>query len=196
MLVMEKILYPTDFSADARPAFETACALASEGRGRLVVLHVERPPLTTLGGTTGVPPLPNEYDRETVWEELKDIQPARAGIAVEHRLEYGDPAAVILKVAQEIGADLIVMGTHGRTGLRRLLMGSVAERVVRKAPCPVLMVRTLVQTLLTVPPLAEETSQIEPAAEREETRNDGESCPRSAWAPEVSFVTPELEALP
>jgi|SRR5579884_2395558 universal stress protein A len=157
MLAMEKILYPTDFSADARPAFEVACALASEGHGRLVVLHVERSPLATLGGTAGVPPLPSEYDRQRWWEQLQRIQPSRRGIAVEHRLEYGDPAAAILKAAQEIGADLIVMGTHGRTGLHRLLMGSVAERVVRKAPCPVLTVRTPVQTLLSLPHTAEET---------------------------------------
>lgn len=157
MLAMKTILYPTDFSADAWPAFEVACALAGEGCGRLVILHVERPPLATLGGTAGVPPLPNEYDRQRLVDELKDIQPARAGLAVDHRLEYGEPAAVILKAAQEIGADLIVMGTHGRTGLRRLLMGSVAERVVRKASCPVLTVRTPMQTLLSLPSAAEES---------------------------------------
>lgn len=141
MLAMKSILHPTDFSADAQPAFDVACVLAGEGGGRLVVLHVERPPLATLGGTTAVPPLPNEYNREKLGKKLRDIQPARAGITIEHRLEYGDPASVILEVAQEIGADLIVMGTHGRTGLRRLLMGSVAERVVRKASCPVLTIR-------------------------------------------------------
>ena len=150
MLTMKTILCPTDFSADAQPAFEVACALAGEGCSSLVVLHVERPPLATLGGTTGAPPLPDEYDRERVWEKLQAIQPARAGLAVEHRLEYGDPAAVILKVAEEIGADLIVMGTHGRTGLRRLLMGSMAEQVVRKAPCPVFTVRTTMHTLLSL----------------------------------------------
>jgi nucleotide-binding universal stress UspA family protein len=156
MLATKTILYPTDFSAGARPAFEVACALAGDGYVRLVVLHVERPPLATLGGTTGVPPLPNEYGRQKLEEELKGIQPARAGIAVAHRLEYGDPATVILKVTQEIGADLIVMCTHGRTGLRRLLMGSVAEQVMRKAPCPVLTVGTPVQTSLSLPAAAEE----------------------------------------
>lgn len=150
MLTRQTILHPTDFSADARPAFEVACVLAGERGGRLVVLHVERPPLATLGGIPAVPPLPSEYDREKLWQRLQDIQPARAGLAVEHRLEYGDPAAVILEVAQEIGAGLIVMGTHGRTGLRRLLMGSVAERVVRKASCPVLTLRS---PALIPPPL-------------------------------------------
>lgn len=155
MITMETILYPTDFSADARPPFEVACALAKEGCGRVVVLHVERPPLTTLGGTAGVPPLPNEYDRQSLEEQLQLIQPP-PGIVVEHRLLYGDPISVILGMAQEIGADLIVMGTHGRTGVRRLLMGSVAEAVVRKAPCPVLIVRTPMQTLLSLPSAAEQ----------------------------------------
>jgi hypothetical protein len=57
-------------------------------------------------------------------------------------LLVGDPASAILRVTQELPADLIVMGTHGRTGLGRLLMGSVAEQVVRKAPCPVVTVKT------------------------------------------------------
>jgi nucleotide-binding universal stress UspA family protein len=127
----------------------------------LVVLHVERPPLATLGGTAGVPPLPNEYDRQRLWEQLQRIQPTQAGIAVEHRLEYGDPAAVIVKVAEEIGADLIVMGTHGRTGLRRLLVGSVGEWVVRKAPCPVVTVRTTMHTMLSLPSAAVPRSETE-----------------------------------
>ena len=160
MLTRKTILYATDFSAEARPAFEVACALADEGGGRLVILHVERPPLATLGGTAGVPPLPNEYDRERLWQELQAIQTARASITVEHRLEYGDPAAVILKVAEEIAADLIVMGTHGRTGLRRLLMGSMAEQVVRKAPCPVLTVRTAMHTRLSLPSAAAPRSEV------------------------------------
>ena len=156
MLAMKTILYPTDLSPNARPAFEVACAVASHGCGRLVILHVGQPPLATLGGTPVVPPLPSEYDSQRLEEELKGLQPADAGIAFEHRLEYGDPVAVILRTAQETGADLIVMGTHGRTGLRRLLMGSVAEQVVRKATCPVLTVRTPVQTLSLLASGAEE----------------------------------------
>ncbi len=136
MLAMKKILYPTDLSANARPAFEVACALANHGCGRLVVLHVGQQPLATLGGTPIVPPLPGEYDCQRLEKELKGLRPADAGVAFEHRLEYGDPVAVILRTAREAGADLIVMGTHGRTGLRRLLMGSVAEQVVRRRPAP------------------------------------------------------------
>ncbi len=141
MLAMKTILYPTDFSGESQLAFETACVLANARHGRLVVLHVERPPLSNLGGTTLVPPLPSEYEHQSLLEQLKTFQPSGADISVEHRLEYGDPESVILEVAKEIGADLIVMGTHGRTGLRRILLGSVAEHVLRKAPCPVLTVR-------------------------------------------------------
>jgi nucleotide-binding universal stress UspA family protein len=146
MLAMETILYPTDFSPEAGPALDVAGVLAREGRRRLVILHVERPPLTTLGGTAGVPPLSTEYDRERLGEQLRRIQPPQAGISVEHRLEYGEPASVILAVARELDANLIVMGTHGRTGLRHLLMGSVAEQVVRQASCPVLTIRTALPT--------------------------------------------------
>jgi nucleotide-binding universal stress UspA family protein len=64
------------------------------------------------------------------------------GVEAERRLEEGDPVEAILRVAEEIGADLIVMGTHGRTGLSRLFMGSVAEQVLRRAPCPVLTLKS------------------------------------------------------
>jgi universal stress protein A len=158
MLTMKTILCPTDFSAQARSAFEVACALARETHGRVVVLHVERPPVNTIGGTAGVPPLPTEYDRERLREELGRLRPPTPDIAVAHRLEYGDPEYRIIEVAQEIGADLLVLGTHGRTGLRRLLMGSVAEHVVRKAPCPVLTIRTPVEAELAVSAGAEEVA--------------------------------------
>jgi nucleotide-binding universal stress UspA family protein len=109
-----------------------------------------------MGGIAGVPPLPTEYDREAVRAGLNRIQPPEAGISLEHRLGYGEPGSTILAVAEEIGADLIVMGTHGRTGLRRLLMGSVAEHVVRHASCPVLTVRTPVEMLSSSHSVAEE----------------------------------------
>jgi len=156
VLAISTILYPTDFSEEAATAFDVACALAREGQARVVVLHVERPPLATLGGTAGVPPLPNEYDRERLEEQLRLIRAPEAGIQVEHRLEFGEPEAVILAVAEQIGADLIIMGTHGRTGLRRLLMGSVAEHIVRRASCPVLTVRTPVEMLASSPPAVEQ----------------------------------------
>jgi nucleotide-binding universal stress UspA family protein len=158
MLAMKTILYPTDFSPESRPAFEVACALARDGGGRVVVLHVERAPLTSLGGFAGVPPLPSEYDRQKLEKQLHAIQPSQPDIAVEYRLEYGVPEERILKAAHDIGADMIVLGTYGRTGLRRLLMGSVAEHVVRKASCPVLTVRVTSETLPAIPTEHEQTA--------------------------------------
>jgi nucleotide-binding universal stress UspA family protein len=79
--------------------------------------------------------------REEMAGELNRLRAPDARVRVEHRLEEGDTATQILRVAQETGCDMIVLGTHGRTGLGRLLMGSVAEQVLRMAPCPVLTVR-------------------------------------------------------
>src|SRR5579875_625063 len=103
MLAMKTILYPTDFSPESRPAFETACVLANARKGRLIVLHVERPPLGNLGGTTLVPPLPSEYEHQSLLEQLKSFQPLLPDIPIEHRLAYGDPEFIILEVAKEIG---------------------------------------------------------------------------------------------
>jgi nucleotide-binding universal stress UspA family protein len=90
----------------------------------------------------GVVPPPLEDHLEQLDEELHQLRVPDASIPVEYRLKEGDAVTEILGVAEETNADLIVMGTHGRTGLSRLLMGSVAEQVVRKASCPVLTVRT------------------------------------------------------
>jgi hypothetical protein len=73
--------------------------------------------------------------------DLRRLYPAGAAAGVDCRLQGGNPAPEILGVADEVGCDLIVMGTHGRTGLARLLLGSVAEQVVRKAACPVITVK-------------------------------------------------------
>jgi nucleotide-binding universal stress UspA family protein len=78
-----------------------------------------------------------EYD-ERLWNELRRLQAPDASVRLEHRLEQGNAAETILRVAHEEKCDLIVMATHGRTGLVRLLLGSVAEQVLRQAPCPVL----------------------------------------------------------
>ncbi len=85
---------------------------------------------------------PPEGDWQSLSEQLCSIQAPDSKVSIEHRLEEGIPAAEILRVAQETKCDLIVMGTHGRTGMAHLLMGSVAEQVVRKALCPVMIVKT------------------------------------------------------
>ena len=79
-----------------------------------------------------------EGDREGAEEELHRLQAPDLDARLERRIEEGAPAGQILRTAEEVGCDLIVMGTHGRTGLRRVLMGSVTEEVMRHARCPVL----------------------------------------------------------
>ncbi len=147
MLQLRTILHPTDLSPRSEPAFQLACALASQYAARLIVLHVIEPIMAY--GEVGIviePP----GGRESLWQELRAHR-GFGGIQVEHRLEEGAPAGVIARVADELGCDLIVMGTHGRQGLSRLLMGSVAERVVRLAPCPVLTVKSPVGVPTKVP---------------------------------------------
>jgi len=141
MLAIHTILHPTDFSDRSEFAFRLACALARDYEARLILLHVMTSPVIVYGEGV-VPPLSLEDDRERWEEELHRLGASDPSIHVEHRLEEGDSVTQILAVAKETSADLVVIGTHGRTGLSRLLMGSVAEQVVRKAPCPVLTVRT------------------------------------------------------
>ena len=140
MLAIRTILHPTDFSERSQDAFGLACALARDYGARLIVLHVADVP-TVAYGEGIVPPNPEE-SRAAAQEQLDRLRVPRADVRAERRLEQGDPVTEILRVAREAGADLIVLGTHGRTGLGRLLMGSVAEQVVRRAACPVLTVRT------------------------------------------------------
>jgi len=140
MLPIRTILHPTDFSVRSEPAFQLACALTRDYGARLVVLHVAVPPTVVYG--EGILPPDPEILRREAQEQLDRLQAPQADVRAERRLVEGDPATEVLHVAQEIGANLIVMGTHGRTGLGRLLMGSVAEQVVRQAACPVLTVKT------------------------------------------------------
>jgi nucleotide-binding universal stress UspA family protein len=139
MLSIRKILHPTDFSDHSRAAFELASALARDYGAELLILHVNRatPIYAPNGIVVGVPPVEEPYELLGKLARLKHEDPS---IKVEHKLVDGDPAEQIIKAAA--GMDLIVLGTHGTTGLARLLMGSVAESVLRNAPCPVLTVRT------------------------------------------------------
>ena len=138
MLPIKTILHPTDFSELSDSAFRLACSLARDHGGRVVVLHVYPPP-EVLGEVVAEPP---DAGREELRRVLERVRPTGPGVPVEHRLEQGEAAETIVRLAREYGCDLIVMGTHGRTGLRRLLMGSVAEEVMRAAPCPVLTINT------------------------------------------------------
>jgi nucleotide-binding universal stress UspA family protein len=139
MLPIYTILYPTDFSENAQRAFPLACALARDCGARVFVLHVM--PLPLGHDQLVARRNPEEYYGGT-WDMLFEVQPPDTSVSVEHLLEEGDAAKEILAVAQEIQAELIIMGTHGRTGLGRVLLGSVAEQVLRKASCPVLTIKT------------------------------------------------------
>jgi len=139
MLPIHTILHPTDFSDRSEFAFRLACALARDYGARLVLLHVAPLPVVVYGEGI-VPPPPDDF-LERLEEKLHRLQVPDPRIHVEYRLKEGDPVTEILGTAQDIHPDLIVMGTHGRTGLGRLLMGSVAEQVVRQAVCPVVTVR-------------------------------------------------------
>ncbi|MCI0682257.1 MAG: universal stress protein [Gemmataceae bacterium] len=139
MLPLRVILHPTDFSARSESAFQVAYALARDHRARLIVLHVREIPVAAYGEFGQLPVEPEQP--EAIRAALDKLIGERADVAIEPCVKSGDPTAEILTTAQETHSDMIVMGTHGRTGLGRLLMGSVAEQVLRKAPCPVLTVK-------------------------------------------------------
>jgi nucleotide-binding universal stress UspA family protein len=140
MLPIRTILHPTDFSDQSGHAFKLACALARDHGARVVVLHVLTPPVISYSEGV-VPPLPDDYP-DLMREQLRQVTSPDPGVPVERRTAEGTADDEILRAAADTRCDLIVMGTHGRTGLGRLLMGSVAEQVVRKAPCPVLTLKT------------------------------------------------------
>lgn len=128
MVHIKKILYPTDFSSYSNQAYFHALALAETHGASLTIAHVYAP--KTLPG-----------ERSFWRSQLEQIHPQNRKIQVHHAFLEGDAADQIVRYAAEIGMDLIVMGTHGRTGTDRLLMGSVAEQVLRDAPCSVMVVK-------------------------------------------------------
>lgn len=138
MLPIQTIVFPTDFSTTADEALEVAKALARDHQAKLVLMHA----------VLSVPSV-EVYVAQEELDKLKlesrgKLNALAAQIAdseVEVHVPFGDPGPSIVGVAQQVGADLIVMGTHGRTGLGRVLLGSVAEHVLRHATCPVLTIK-------------------------------------------------------
>jgi universal stress protein A len=159
----QKILVPVDFSPYATEAVQYAHSIAQHFGASLLVLHViaheveqavtnyhlGRRGLPLLGPFAAPPEVPVDITntvvidlREQALVALQHFLPSELlGIVVEPRVVVGDPAVQILHLAQQEAVDLIVMGTHGRTGLAHMVFGSVAEHVVRQAPCPVLTVK-------------------------------------------------------
>jgi nucleotide-binding universal stress UspA family protein len=134
------ILHPTDFSAGSDAAFRFAADLARDYDAKLVVLYALEPAIA-IAGEGALVPFDLDELRAAARKRLDAIRPAGNGLRLERVLREGPSAATVVAFAAELAADLIVMGTHGRTGLGRLFLGSVAEEVLRKAPCPVLTVK-------------------------------------------------------
>jgi universal stress protein A len=135
---IKRILCPIDFSEFNEVTNQYASVLASASGAEIVYLHVSIPDIPY--GTTVYVDL--EQDEVRCRQQLETIKPTIEGIPASHVVEFGTPANQIVTYAKENDIDLIVMGTHGRTGFRRALMGSVAEVVVRKAECPVLALKS------------------------------------------------------
>ena len=142
-----KILHPTDFSECAKGAEAAAVDLGTKLGDELVLCHVlVETPLYGEGFLTA-PKIKDVYDAQRKWAEAKlearcaDLR--QRGIKASWRVATGPPFQMIVDMAAREHAALIVMGTHGRSGLDRIMLGSVAERVIRLAPCPVLTVRQL-----------------------------------------------------
>lgn len=143
-MTFRSILVPTDFSPQATAALEAATDLARRFESSITLLHVYAVPglLMPDGFVAATPDALREL-LDAVERSLKELR-ARTeapGRTVETIARQGGAHHEIVEVARERGHDLIVIGTHGRTGVARFLIGSVAERVVRDAPCPVLVVR-------------------------------------------------------
>jgi nucleotide-binding universal stress UspA family protein len=144
MPLFEKILVPTDFSPHAQEAVRYAAGVSHRFDASLTVVHVYDvtpyvlPETVPLYDTYQLGQLREEFQRQL--ETVRQLAERSGARQVDARLLQGSPFAEILRFAEEQQFGLIVMGTHGRTGLAHLLLGSVTEKVLRKAPCPVLTV--------------------------------------------------------
>jgi universal stress protein A len=148
---LKRILVPVDFSACSDKAFEDALELAGRFGAELIVLHVWQPPRTMGPETVFYPPegtrqsvihLVEQEARRQTAQFVAERTALAPNVRVTTLVEAGIPYASIVDVGEREDVGLIVMGTHGRSGLSRFFLGSVAEKVVRHAHCPVLTIRT------------------------------------------------------
>jgi len=142
---IRRILVPVDFSAHSRQALRYARPFAEQFGATLCLLHVIEP--MVLGGDFGYTPVPpgdlDEQRMATARKELKSIaHELGAGVPVESSVRLGRAWKEITDAARTLPADLLIVSTHGYTGFKYALLGSVAEKIVRHSPCPVLVVRT------------------------------------------------------
>lgn len=135
-----RILSPVDFDDNSFAALEVAAQMARENDGTVILFHV----VPMIIPPTGMPIYVDIYkgQEETAKEKLRQLASKRLhGIKYELLIHVGEPASAIIRTAKRSAADVIVMATHGRRGFSRIMLGSVAELVLREAPCPVLCVR-------------------------------------------------------
>jgi universal stress protein A len=132
-----RILCPVDFDSNSLRAVRAASELAQERNAKLYLLHVVALPP---GPEVALPFGRMEREARAKLERIAR-QRLRGGVHYEVQVMMGDPGIEALHAARRVRANLIVMATHGRKGFRRLILGSVAERIVREAPCPVLTIR-------------------------------------------------------
>ena len=140
----KKILCPVDYSVCSNEALKQAVSLAQRDKAKLYLIHVID--IRMYGHEAPLSfemPKPSEETLKKVREELANsvLKDAKGKVDVETIVSMGIPAVEIINAAKEKGVDLIVMGTHGRTGIAHVVIGSVAENVVRKSHCPVLTVK-------------------------------------------------------
>lgn len=145
MITIERILFPTDFSECAKHALKYALSFATERKAKLYILHVI-PKLNIPIGTGGMTyPVSKIYDEmeKDAEKKIHRLVPKRflEQIKIENIILRGTPYLEIIKTAKKYDIDLIAIATHGRTGIAHAMLGSTAEKVVRKAPCPVLCVK-------------------------------------------------------
>lgn len=153
MIRLQRMLFPTDFSAGAAAAHRYACELSHRFQSELHVIYVLEDPLVAAPDFVmgmALPPAikdaPAKVHREEEQDLLQRLDEVIASadprpISTVRAVRFGSPFVEIVRYARSHDIDLIVMGTHGRGAIAHILLGSVAERVVRKAPCPVLTVR-------------------------------------------------------
>ena len=146
-LRLGKVLLPTDFSGCANYALPYAASIARASGATIICVHVVEPIVPAVGYTGLAEPMPiadiSEQLEDSAERELPQLAECEEfnGLDVEEVIVHGDAAAEIVRVAAEHEVDLIVVSSHGRTGLGRILFGSTAEAVVRHASCPVLVVK-------------------------------------------------------
>lgn len=144
MPAIRRILFPTDFSERAETAWSYARLMAEQFGTEVVLLHVMQEPVAMLpeSSLAVAPPAINIAELTSAAEEgLKRLEVKEPARIVDRIVCNGPAAEEIVRYAKDLEADLVVLGTHGRTGIAHALLGSVAERVVRRAPCAVMTVR-------------------------------------------------------